>query len=867
MRKRLSMCTFFFFMPIAVVLSQSILAGKISDTSKESIPIVNITVHQQPGSSILAYDISDFDGKFTVEVISDLDSLYVEFSHLTYARTGIWIKNKSQQVNITLQEDATILPTLVIKDNAVRRSGDTLEFNTDGLRLREDESIETLLRRIPGIEIKGGEIFYQDLPISRFTIEGLDLLGGSYGVITKDLNSRIINTIQVLERHQYIRALDSIYRPPNAAINLTLKQEIVFSTNFEAGLGAPPFAYNGKVNEFIFHKKQQANFTLASNNISTFNRYLTDNFIFKADDASSPNLKVTPTSVPNAIQRNGYITNDDQLVVGNAIRKLGNFSTLRVNGFFDKTKWLTNQNQTRTYLLPQSKLILEEQLATKLLKREWNLKPNFEYNGSSLYVSNTTELIVNSNSDSAKYIYTPINSTERLEGAKLKVINTQNLILKRGKSAYILNSAISYTNHNANLLVSPISLFQDDFRKKLFESVNQNLEVSQFESHVFTTIYKGIAKAKVNSDVGYKFRHFASNAVTSENNLIDVPLGDNYLVNNLIASHIYYMRTFVAWEWPKMKINFSLPVQYSSFAQTIDETQDKSIFKGVTYQPKLYIYKSLSRKYGFKVSYEYNKNVGSSDNIYQGQILFNNRNVTQGNTTMTKWNNQNTNAKLQYTDDLQSLYLTLELDGNLNQSNLLSNNNIETSGIVNSQVLNNNTNRNLSTSLSGRKYIVKLNSSIGVSARNYTSVTPQIINGVKSDLKLAFRSVEPYIKYQDSKLSFKTAITISQLKNGLNNLNYYQPSLKVGYSFSKKSSIDFDATSSRFSKDDTSYQWLFSSIMMKHMVSKKLNFQAQITNISNENSYVSLTQFSNSDELLRLNLRPRQFVLSLSYKI
>lgn len=867
MYRKLYICGFLIFTPIAILICQSIIVGKLTSTSDEPIPIANITIHQLPNSSILGYDISDYDGKFTIAVTSSLDSLFVEFSHLTYARTGIWIKNKSQQISIILKEDNTILPSMVIKDNTVRRSGDTLEFKADGLRQREGESIETLLRRIPGIEIKGGQIYYQDLPISKFTIEGLDLLDGRYGVITNDLNSRVIQSIQVLERHQSIRALDSIWRPPNAAINLTLKQETVFSTNGDASLGVPPFAYNGKMNEFIFQKKQQANFTFASNNISTFNGYLTRNFIYMLDDNPSPHLLVTPTSVANNIKPNGYINNNDQIVVGNAIRKLGKFSTLRVNGYFDKTKWLTSQNQTRTYLLPQTKLILEEQLATKLLKREWNIKPNFEYNGNLLYINNTTEVTANSNSDSSKYIYTSINSSERLEDAKLMVVNTQNLILKKGKSAYSIKSAISYTKHNANLLVSPISLFQDDISKKLFGSVNQNLDVSRFESDIYTTFYKRIIKAKVSTDIGYKLERYTTSALTSDNIIMDIPIGVNYLVNNLITSHTSYMRNFAKWEWPKMKINFSLPLQFVSFNQTIDEMQNKSLFTGVTYQPEVTFSKVLSRKYGFEGSYNFSKKIGGSDNIYQGQILFNNRNVTQGNTSMAKLNNQNSNAKLKYTDDIQRLYFILELDGNLNQSNLLNNNNIETSGVLNSQVLSKNTNYNLSSSLSGRKYFVTLNSSVGVIIKNYISIIPQIINDVKSDFKIESRSIEPYINYQASQLGFKASINVSQLKNGLNKLNYYQPSLKVGYSLSEKSSIDFDATSSRFSKDDISYQWLYGSIMIKHIFSKKLNFQAQITNISNENTFIRLSQYANSDELLRLSLRPRQFVLLVNYKL
>ncbi|MBQ9033886.1 MAG: hypothetical protein IJ107_04375, partial [Lachnospiraceae bacterium] len=78
--------------------------------------------------------------------------------------------------------------------------------------------------RLPGIDIsKNGTISYQGQPISRFTVEGLDLTGGSYGRMTNRLKAQDVDKAEVIEHDQPVKALQGKLFSDDVALNIKLK--------------------------------------------------------------------------------------------------------------------------------------------------------------------------------------------------------------------------------------------------------------------------------------------------------------------------------------------------------------------------------------------------------------------------------------------------------------------------------------------------------------------------------------------------------------------------------------------------------------------------------------------------------------------
>ena len=85
-----------------------------------------------------------------------------------------------------------------------------------------DRSIGDVIAKMPGFDVdkSTGKISYEGKPISKFYIEGLDMLGGKYGTATNTLPQGEVGSVQVLRNHQPIRVLEDFTFTDDAAVNI-----------------------------------------------------------------------------------------------------------------------------------------------------------------------------------------------------------------------------------------------------------------------------------------------------------------------------------------------------------------------------------------------------------------------------------------------------------------------------------------------------------------------------------------------------------------------------------------------------------------------------------------------------------------------
>src|SRR5690554_4852077 len=138
--------------------------------------------------------------------------------------------------------------------------GDTINYSVLSFIDETDRSIGDVLKKLPGVQVlSSGKILYQNKEISKFYVEGLDLLQGKYGVATNNIDAQQVATVQVLENHQPIKALKDMEVPENAAINLRLKQSALgaFFVTAQAGIGLPPLLLSNELIGMRFTRTQQ----------------------------------------------------------------------------------------------------------------------------------------------------------------------------------------------------------------------------------------------------------------------------------------------------------------------------------------------------------------------------------------------------------------------------------------------------------------------------------------------------------------------------------------------------------------------------------------------------------------------------------
>jgi hypothetical protein len=251
-----------------------IVEGKFIDSTQN--PLIGITVKLFfPGSKDTLKTLTGKKGSFGFTAVKS-PIFFIRASSSEYSefeqeyKFDESIKNIQlgeiilHQVIKVLQEVTIGLPFISIRE-------DTIAYRADSIQLREDASVEDLLKNLPGIKVnKNGTITAQGKLVSKIKVNGKDYFGTDVKMATRELPANIVDKIQVIDDYGEEAAHTGIKSgDPVKVINLKLKKDKnngVFG-NVEAGYGTSE-SYQAKASINFFNDKSQLSFYGNSNNIN-----------------------------------------------------------------------------------------------------------------------------------------------------------------------------------------------------------------------------------------------------------------------------------------------------------------------------------------------------------------------------------------------------------------------------------------------------------------------------------------------------------------------------------------------------------------------------------------------------------------------
>ncbi len=211
-------------------------------------PVVGAVVQalNKQGKAI-AFASSNADGIFNLKISNSTDS--ISFRCMGYESHKI-SKDYDFDKGVEMWPKATQLKDVIVKAPDIYAKGDTLVFNVSRYANASDNAIIDVIKRLPGIKVEeDGTIKYQGKPINKFYIDGDDFLGGQYGLATNNISHKDVKSVEVMENHQPVKALEGIEFPEEAGINIKLnegaKGKLVGVA--KAGAGVQPMLYDGSL--------------------------------------------------------------------------------------------------------------------------------------------------------------------------------------------------------------------------------------------------------------------------------------------------------------------------------------------------------------------------------------------------------------------------------------------------------------------------------------------------------------------------------------------------------------------------------------------------------------------------------------------
>ncbi len=608
MNNPLKIAIFLLLFPIFIFSQEIKISGTIKDNQNRGIESASVLVYDSLENT-LSYTYSDAKGNYNLVFDKPTNSIIkLSVASLGYSKKEITLDLTSKpnlSESFVLEEKTEHLKEVVIEANQkIRINRDTTTIKVASFGNKTEQTVEDILKKLPGIEVqKDGSIKAHGKTIDKLLIEGDDLFDKNYKLLTKNLDAKTLDAVQIIDGFEDNPILKRMDNSDKVALNLKLKKDkqniwfgnivvgagIISENRWKEGLNlgllkkkiklfyladynnsgekatdqvSKSINENNLFGENRYEKTAKTLFAINSNENSSFSK--SQSVFNKAFfNSLSFSKKINPSMTLRGV---GYFANDNQ--------SQNSFSQTQYNIENNPVTYTENNNYS------SKKTLSSGELELKYFVNEYNYLTNifiFKNNPNTI----NSELIYNkdkiyqSSDDKNQTFYNHFNHTYRL--AENKVLHNYFYF---GKDDISQNSRIESPFLNSFLKINPESLVSEKAAnsntyfglkskmisrfKKLeytlglqFENSREIINNTFFENEIHNTTYENNTVLKQNQfSLENNFRYNLTRKLdaTASINLIQ-----NQFSLNGISNTIFTLNPLLSINLKKTKIgNFTL---------------------------------------------------------------------------------------------------------------------------------------------------------------------------------------------------------------------------------------------------------------------------------------------------------------------
>lgn len=328
------------------------------DTKNKPLMYTNVVLKDSISKSIVAYSYSNQKGIYNIKP-NKSGKFNLIFTSLGYETKTVPLvlnsKQKQLKIDVILKEKIMDLDEVIIQSELpISIKKDTITFKTKYYVKGTEQTVEDLLKTIPGINIStNGTIKIGNQEIEKLMVDGDDFFEKGYKTLSKNMPSYPIEEVEVLKNYSNNRLLKGIEKSNKVALNLKLdeKSKRIWFGNFETSIGNDNF-YQLKGNLMNFGKKNKYYFFTNLNNIGYDALGDIENLVrpFRINEPASIGDNQKVNSILNLLAENLNFResktnfNNAELVSLNAIFNPTEKLKIKTLGFFnwDETDFFRN---------------------------------------------------------------------------------------------------------------------------------------------------------------------------------------------------------------------------------------------------------------------------------------------------------------------------------------------------------------------------------------------------------------------------------------------------------------------------------------------------------------------------------------------
>lgn len=227
----------FYTLLLALFLTCSVQAqetfkidGIVTDTLDNSLIAATVML-MDPDSTLVDFRTTELDGSFRFTKVAAGDYI-VKSTYIGYIPLTQNVSSTGENIDLgkmEMKEMAEELMEVVIKaaKAQIKMRGDTIEYDVSTFKVPPGATVESLLKRLPGIELdKDGTILSEGKNVSDVTVDGKKFFSNDPKVAIKNLPAEGISKIQVFDKKTEEEKTTGIKtESENKTMNLALKED------------------------------------------------------------------------------------------------------------------------------------------------------------------------------------------------------------------------------------------------------------------------------------------------------------------------------------------------------------------------------------------------------------------------------------------------------------------------------------------------------------------------------------------------------------------------------------------------------------------------------------------------------------------
>ena len=203
------------------------ITGKVVDEDNHPLEFAAVAVINPLDSILISYASVDKYGKFELKNVSKGKRIF-QVNLIGYNTCQKIIEFENEPLNlgtIALKLNNELDEIVVNAITPITIKKDTIAYNTKAFKIRNDDSVEDLLKKLPGIEIDAsGKITAQGEDVGKVYVDGKEFFSGDPTIATKNLSADAIKSIEVIdEQSEKARVSGVNDSERKKVINLKLK--------------------------------------------------------------------------------------------------------------------------------------------------------------------------------------------------------------------------------------------------------------------------------------------------------------------------------------------------------------------------------------------------------------------------------------------------------------------------------------------------------------------------------------------------------------------------------------------------------------------------------------------------------------------